>query len=350
MNKQCEEINISNNQETFTQSFRLTIVKEDADSTFDYYCDVDENGAVVFTPETPGTKFDTIELVEECVEDDVIDNVATKCITLTFTMLSDDNNFNYHCIVDDIGQAIILPDSERTSFLTVSIQDSLNLVEELKIEQLYEYTLRNSGDGWDVLLGDDIIEEGFATLAEAKVFVITKKLAELNHELSLVNEGIEKDTSDEDKTDDEDDDAKEESDEEEPDKEEIDTTARVIESCGIKNLLNSITENSTRKSVAIRCKENERDSFVELLSENYNNVHEEKVSEDEFIIRANKDIVDNSIDTQDIILQYLMGNIDQYEGVGKPEENYILLDQLTHDNYKYYFDPESGCIVYYIGA
>lgn len=345
MNKQCEEINISNNQETFTQSFRLTIVKEDADSTFDYYCDVDENGAVVFTPETSGTKFDAIELVEECAEDDVVDNVATKCITLTFTMLSDDNNFNYHCIVDDIGQAIILPDSERTSFVTVSVQDSLNLVEEIKSEQLYEYTLRNSGDGWDVLLGDDVIEEGFATIAEAKVFILTKKLAELNHEVSPVNEEIEQDTPDE--TEDE---REDEGTKEKPDDEEIDTTARVIESCEIKNLLNSITENNTRRSVAIRCKDKERDSFVELLSENYNNVHEEKVSEDEFIIRANKDVTDASIDTQDVILQYLMGNIDQYEGVGEPEENYILLDQLTHDNYRYYFDPESGCIVYYIGA
>jgi hypothetical protein len=45
-------------------------------------------------------------------------------------MISEDGNFDWFYDLDGVGQAVVTPDAESTSFLTVAVEDSLNLVTE----------------------------------------------------------------------------------------------------------------------------------------------------------------------------------------------------------------------------
>ena len=94
--------------------------------------DIDDVGQIVFTPVDNNTSFTDINrLAGYDTPDDIIEgNKRTFAITLTANMLSEDKNFDWFYDLDEVGQAVITPDSEATSFLTVAIDDSLNLVTE----------------------------------------------------------------------------------------------------------------------------------------------------------------------------------------------------------------------------
>ena len=103
------------------------------DSTpFDYHVDIDDVGQIVFTPDDSSVSFVDIERVTgyDSVEDVIDGNTRRFSVTLTANMIADDGNFDWFCDIAEIGQAVVTPDAENTSFLSVSVADSLNLVTE----------------------------------------------------------------------------------------------------------------------------------------------------------------------------------------------------------------------------
>lgn len=127
-----EDVDVGTDAHTETIHLKLEMTRQLDDASFEYHVDIDDVGQIVFTPVDNNTSFtDVNRLAGYDSTDDIIEgNKRTFAITLTANMLSEDNNFDWFYDLDEVGQAVITPDSEATSFLTVAIDDSLNLVIE----------------------------------------------------------------------------------------------------------------------------------------------------------------------------------------------------------------------------
>ena len=127
-----EDVDVGTDTYTETIHLKLEMTRQLDDASFEYHVDIDDVGQIVFTPVDNNTSFTDINrLAGYDTTDDIIEgNKRTFAITLTANMLSEDKNFDWFYDLDEVGQAVITPDSEATSFLTVAIDDSLNLVTE----------------------------------------------------------------------------------------------------------------------------------------------------------------------------------------------------------------------------
>lgn len=127
-----EDVDVGTDTHTETIHLKLEMTRQLDDASFEYHVDIDDVGQIVFTPVDNNTSFTDVNRLAgyDTTEDVIEGNKRTFAITLTANMLSEDNNFDWFYDLDDVGQAAITPDSEATSFLTVAIDDSLNLVTE----------------------------------------------------------------------------------------------------------------------------------------------------------------------------------------------------------------------------
>lgn len=127
-----EDVDVGTDTHTEKIYLKLEMTRQLDNASFEYHVDIDDVGQIVFTPLDNNTSFtDVNRLAGYDSTDDIIEgNTRTFAITLTANMLSSDNNFDWFYDLDEVGQAVITPDSEATSFLTVAINDSLNLITE----------------------------------------------------------------------------------------------------------------------------------------------------------------------------------------------------------------------------
>lgn len=124
------EVGVDSHTENIEVQLRMESTK--SDPNFDYHVDIDDFGQIVITPNDVNTSFTSIHRKNFTTEVDTEgDGIKVFTISLTATMLAEDENFEYFLDIDEIGQAIITPESDTTSFLTVSVNDSLNLVTEV---------------------------------------------------------------------------------------------------------------------------------------------------------------------------------------------------------------------------
>lgn len=120
-----EDVDVGTDSKTVNIECNVRIQRDSEKSSFDYNVDTDDVGQIVFTPYDVGTRF--------CHEgEDVVpgENVKFETVKLTAHMISDVDDYDYFMGTDDIGQFVITPIAEQTSFLSVSVNDSLNLVTE----------------------------------------------------------------------------------------------------------------------------------------------------------------------------------------------------------------------------
>lgn len=120
-----EDVDVGTNSKTVTIECNVRIARENPEASFEYRVDIDDVGQIVFTPYDVGTRF--------CHEGEDVtpgDNVRFETVKLTAQMVSESDNYDYFVGTDDVGQFVVTPDVEDTSFLTVSVEDSLNLVTE----------------------------------------------------------------------------------------------------------------------------------------------------------------------------------------------------------------------------
>lgn len=120
-----EAVDVGVDSKTLNIECPVRIQRENPEATFEYKVDIDEVGQIVFTPYDVGTRFcHSGETVEEG------ENVKFDTVKLTAQMISECDNYDYFMGTDDVGQFVITPDVQDSSFLTVSVEDSLNLVTE----------------------------------------------------------------------------------------------------------------------------------------------------------------------------------------------------------------------------
>lgn len=129
-----EDVDVGVDSHTETIYLTLEMSRLNEEDSFDYHVEIDDVGQIVFTPNDSAVSFVDIERLAgyDSTEDVIQGNTRRFAISLTTNMLSDDDNFDWFCDIDEIGQAVITPDSESTSFLTASVNDSLDLVTQEK--------------------------------------------------------------------------------------------------------------------------------------------------------------------------------------------------------------------------
>lgn len=127
-----EDVEVGTEAQTESIQLSLEMSRESETNSFDYTVDVDDVGQIVLTPKDEGTSFVSIQRLAgyDPVEDVVEGNTRKFALSLDANMLAEDDNFAWFVDIDEVGQAVITPDAEDTSFLTVSVNDSLNLITE----------------------------------------------------------------------------------------------------------------------------------------------------------------------------------------------------------------------------
>lgn len=172
---------------------------------FEFIPSIDEVGQIVLTPTSKDVEFIdantdiTTEFDVPVIEQETIElsegAMTTKemSIIIKAGLLAEVENYDFSAVVDEIGQVVIYPLADNNSFVTASFEDSLNLVtEDMKTVEYFGYKFINTGDGWDVYdYTNDLIEEGVATLAEAKILACTAeihKLEELTEDVNKLEE------------------------------------------------------------------------------------------------------------------------------------------------------------------
>lgn len=127
-----EDVEVGTEAQTQHIQLLLEMSRETDANSFDYTVDVDDLGQIVLTPKDEGASFTSIQKLAgyDPVEDVVEGNTRKFALSLDANMLAEDDNFAWFVDIDEVGQAVITPDAEDTSFLTVSVNDSLNLITE----------------------------------------------------------------------------------------------------------------------------------------------------------------------------------------------------------------------------
>lgn len=257
---------------------------------FEFTPSIDEVGQIVLTPTSKDVEFvdantdANVDLDTPVIEQETVTTndgaLTTKetSIIIKASMLAEDENCYFSAVVDEIGQVIIYPTAEKNVFLTASFEDSLNLVtEDLQTVDYFGYKLINNGDGWDVYDStDELIDEGVATLAEAKILVCTTEIHRLEEltESVEVNEKLAEETIDT-----EDNDAVPDVDAEVITEAVVDAEAEPEEfdKHAVRVAIEDITSNYTELEGAVKCDtDREKDECERLLNEHYATVDTSK--------------------------------------------------------------------------
>ena len=115
----------------------LTMKRVSEDQSFDYDASIDDGGQIIFTPKDGDVSFIDVSRLAgyDSSEDTITGNIRKFGLTFDATMISEDGNDDWFYDIDEIGQVVITPDSEKTSFTSISLEGSLNLVTEEFIDE-----------------------------------------------------------------------------------------------------------------------------------------------------------------------------------------------------------------------
>ena len=307
------EVGVDNHTESIHLNLEMTRSNETA--SFDYHVDIDDVGQIVFTPDDSSVSFVDIERLAgyDSVEDVIDGNTRRFSVSLTANMLADNDNFAWFCDIDEIGQAVITPDAEDTSFLSVSMNDSLNLVTESNNKLVLEALEPGS-------------EEFNTRLQECAERVTT--LQGLFESAIEIAEDIENDF-----------------------------TALGCHSADIDGYMIRYLENFIEdREGEVSCAE-----FVRRLEEVSSSTTDTDTQVEEAVEPVNEgnivlenDVVMEKVDELDrhnIVDRFMKGDIGIFSEEGEPLDSYIHLDELDTVSgktaYKYYYDEESDAVVCY---
>lgn len=147
----------------------ISFDNEDAEFTLD----VDEIGQIVITPNDEGVSFDGVSILTPngegvFVSVDNDETVQEPTVAINYTMTSSENDYNFFTSIDDIGQIIITPENDNTSFVTATVGDNLNIAaddEEIQLMESIESVLaklRQDTENYTTINGEisaDTIED-----------------------------------------------------------------------------------------------------------------------------------------------------------------------------------------------
>lgn len=338
---------------------------------FEFTTSIDELGQIILTPTTKDMEFvsantegnveydvpimeqETITEVDE--DSSVMFTKRTTSIMIKGNMLAETESREVSADVDEIGQVVIYPLAEKNTFVTASVADSLNLVTEaLETVEYFGYRLVNNGDGWDIYnYTNELIEEGVATLAEAKIVACTTEI----HLLEPLVEELDAQQSTENSEGDA-----------ETDEAAVpeNVTAEVIEEAittvsenkplsveEVTNILKNLTDDFTDSEGAIKCDTDaEKVLCLPILEYHYNDVKVKGDIDADYIVITYKDVktlVESITDEErlNIINRFLQGNVALFTDTTEPKEEFLHLTELDASGYEYYYDKETDAIVAY---
>ncbi len=298
-----EDVDVGTDSHTETLSLSLEMIRHKDTAEFNFNVDIDDVGQIVFTPVDTAVSFTDIHKMtaEESITDTVEENIRRLTVSLDANMISEDSNFSYFCDIDDVGQAVVTPESETTSFLTVSINDSLNLVTECN-------------EAVEVSEAIDPSTDKFKTRKELCLAIIDDLEESLKQVITKVQK-IEKEFN------------------------VIGVHAADIDSYMTRYLEKFIEDREGEVSVA---------EFRRRL-EAYEASSEETDVQEGLSTLVLEDA--DNIDREAIINNFMRGDITIFSDDGNPEEGLIHIHELDSNvrnlTYEYYYDPESGAIVSY---
>ena len=307
-----EDVEVGTESHTETLHLILEMTRLNESTPFDYHVDIDDVGQIVFTPDDSSVSFVDIERLTgyDSVEDVVDGNTRRFSVTLTANMIADDDNFEWFCDVDEIGQAVVPPDAENTSFLSVSIADSLNLVTE-SMDKIVLETLEPGSEGFT------------ARLTECAERVTT--LQGLFESAIALAEDIENDFR------------------------ALGCHSADIDGYMIRYLENFIEDREGEVSCAdfVRRLEEVSAKAEAPVEESIETVNEGDIVLENDIVMEKVD----ELDRHNIIDRFMKGDIGIFSDDGEPADSYIHLDELDtisgKTSYKYYYDEESDAVVCY---
>ena len=307
-----EDVEVGTESHTETLHLILEMTRLSESTPFDYHVDIDDVGQIVFTPDDSSVSFVDIERITEhdSVEDIVDGNTRRFSVTLTANMIADDDNFNWFCDIDEIGQAVVTPDAENTSFLSVSVADSLNLVTE-SMDKIVLETLEPGS------------EEFTARLTECAERVTT--LQGLFESAIAIAEDIENDFR------------------------ALGCHSADIDGYMIRYLENFIEDREGEVSCAdfVRRLEEVSAKAEAPVEESVKTVNEGDIVLENDIVMEKVD----ELDRHNIIDRFMKGDIGIFSDEGEPADSYVHLDELDtisgKTSYKYYYDEESDAVVCY---
>lgn len=180
--------NISMSSKTIDIPLRVTMSALDG-VPFEFSSSI-QDGKIVITPTEKDMQFDRVDtedsfefetpILEQPTEVSTVGETVVKStsFSLSADMLTEGNSVGVVAYIDEIGQIVIESPDENNAFVSAVINNSLNLVtEEMSVVDYFGYTLTNTGDGWDIKDANGTpVDEGVATLAEAKVAVLTHEI------------------------------------------------------------------------------------------------------------------------------------------------------------------------------
>lgn len=308
-----EDIEVGTDSHTETIHLILEMTRPNETTSFDYHVDIDDVGQIVFTPDDSSASFVDIERLAgyDSTEDTIEGNTRHFSVSLTANMIAENNNFDWFCDIDEIGQAVITPESENTSFLTVSIDDSLNLVTE-------------SADKI-VLEALDPESEEFATRLEDCRERIDELQEKFESAISLARDI------------------------------ENDFRALGCHSADIDGyLINHLEKYIEDRDGEVSCEDFRRRLDEIDSKESDENIEEsvEPVNENNIVLE--NDVVMENIDELErhkILDRFMKGEIGIFSEDGEPNDKYIHLDELDNvsgkTSYSYYYDEETDAIICY---
>ena len=140
------------------------------DGLAEFNLDIDELGQIVITPESEGVSFTGASLLTQN-EDNIFVSVDDEdvqkepLIEILYTMTSSEDDYRYFASIDEIGQIIITPENDNSSFITATVNDNLNI----------------AADDEDVILTEDVKSAVATAKAESENFTV------LNGEIEVLN-------------------------------------------------------------------------------------------------------------------------------------------------------------------
>lgn len=197
MNSQ-EVLNMSS--KTIDIPLRVTMSTTEG-SSFEFSSMIDE-GKILITPESTEMQFDVVltqdsmefetPILDQETEISKVGDIIIKSTSLSITadMLAESENMSIFASINDLGQVVITPADENNSFVSAVINDSLNLVtEDTQSVDYFGYNLTNSDNTWSIKdYTGAVVDEGVASLAEAKIAALTHEIHVLE---SLLSESLE---------------------------------------------------------------------------------------------------------------------------------------------------------------
>lgn len=143
-----DEITLDTNNKSLKLPYIVEFKREDETTSFDYSVVV-EDGCIRIIPKDSRVRITSIYPVAgyDSVEEKETAKRKKTFVNLSADMISDSDNFDYFAEVDEFSNgASVIPDGDDSSFITASVDESLNLASEVHEETVDECIVNESSD------------------------------------------------------------------------------------------------------------------------------------------------------------------------------------------------------------